>query len=554
MHTIKFRLAALTLALLAIGFLFRVFFAVPYAESLLRDVATREQSSIATYIARDVDQRLTARHAFLSRLSASLPSEELQRPAALSQWLKERQQLNPLFSLGLLVLTPDGRLLADYPSLAKRAKQNFVDERWFRKALNGDVHSMSQPQYGRASGKPVLIMAVPVRDTEQRVVAVLAGVVELNAPGFLDLFQDTRFSAHGGILLISAEDKLFVASSDPAMVLKSTPASGINLLHDRAMAGFRGTETTISTMGVEKLSTVASVPGTDWFVVVHVPLEELFQPLRTMSGFFFKATVGLLALLLLILFLSLPYILKPLLDAAHAMRDMADGKRALEPLHIRRKDEVGYLVIGFNYLIGRLREQDAALKASEGRLEYMAHNDSLTGLYNRAYLEDRLKQALEKAERDGSRFVLLFCDLDDFKPINDRFGHEAGDATLREVGKRLLQGRRRVDIVARFGGDEFVVLLADVDAAVDVGISVARQILSEIGMPLLIEGHTFRLAASIGIAISGGVDVTAAQLLARADTAMYRAKRAGKNQFWIFDEEGVAVPGQQTFSPDVFPL
>jgi diguanylate cyclase (GGDEF)-like protein len=166
----------------------------------------------------------------------------------------------------------------------------------------------------------------------------------------------------------------------------------------------------------------------------------------------------------------------------------------------------------------------------------MAHHDPLTGLCNRAMLEERMDQALAQAGRDGSRFALLFCDLDGFKAINDQHGHETGDAILREVAARLSAGRRRGDTVARFGGDEFVVLLTDLADTYLTAVGVARQLLAAIGMPFHIEDRKFSLSASIGITPFCDAGVSSSQLMSRADIAMYRAKRAGKNGFRIFDE------------------
>jgi diguanylate cyclase (GGDEF)-like protein len=169
----------------------------------------------------------------------------------------------------------------------------------------------------------------------------------------------------------------------------------------------------------------------------------------------------------------------------------------------------------------------------------MAHHDALTGLYNRIMLEDHLQQALARAERDGSHFALLYCDFDDFKPINDQFGHEAGDAILRQVAARLLDGRRRTDTVARLGGDEFVVLLTDLNDTRGMAVSVAQQLLAAIDMPFDFDGKTFALGASIGIALYYGASTSTLQLMSQADIAMYQAKRAGKNGFRVFDEASV---------------
>jgi diguanylate cyclase (GGDEF)-like protein len=536
-QSMKFRIIGLGVFLVVTGALLRMFVALPFAQELLRDLIASQQLSIATYVAHDIDQSIRARRALIGELSAALPPALVQQPGKLAIWIQERQRVNPLFNSGLLMLRPDGSgLLAQYPLVSGRDKLLYSDVDWFQAALQNDVPVMSKPKRERVSGEPVLVMAVPIRDEAKRVVAVLAGVATLNAPGFLDRLQATRLGTGGGFLLISPEDKLFIGASDPAMVLKPTPAPGVNQLHDRAMAGFRGTGTTINAYGVEELSAIVTVPSTGWFVVARMPAAEAFHPIEVMRGLVMKFAVAILFGLIAALMFLLPRILRPLTDAARSMRDMADGKCPLAPLPVKRQDEVGNLVLGFNYLVARLHEKETALKASEARLEFMAHHDALTGLYNRAMLEDRLQQALARAERDDSRFALLFCDLDDFKPINDQFGHETGDGILRLVAERLSDGRRRTDTVARLGGDEFVVLLTDLKNTGDAAASIARQLLAEISKPFEIEGKTFSLGASIGVALHDGSRVSASELMSQADIAMYQAKRAGKNKFHIFDE------------------
>ena len=536
-QSIKFRIIGLGVLLVIVGVLLRLFFALPFAQQLLREQVAAQQLSIASYVARDIDHSIQARLALISELGAALPHALVQQPENLAIWVRERQRINPLFNSGLLVLRPDGSgLLAEYPVVPGRNHLVYSGTDWFQAALGANAPVISKPQRGRATGEPILIMAVAVRDAAKQVVAVLAGVVVLNTPGFLDRLQEVRLGASGDFLVVSPADKLLVGASDPAMVLKPTQVLGVNLLNDRAMAGYRGTGTTINANGVEELSAMVTVPSTGWFVVARMPTAEVFRPIQAMRGFVWKNTLAILAGMIAILMLLLPRMLRPLTDVARSMREMADGKRQLAPLPVKRKDEVGDLVLGFNYLVARLREKEAALKASESRLVFMAHHDALTGLYNRAMLEDRLQQALARAERDGSHFALLFCDLDDFKPINDQYGHEAGDAILCQLAARLMAGRRRTDTVARLGGDEFVVLLTDLNDTRGAAVSVAQQLLASIEMPFDIEGRTFALGASIGIALCYGTSVSTSQLLSQADIAMYHAKRAGKNGFRVFDE------------------
>jgi diguanylate cyclase (GGDEF)-like protein len=545
LQTIKFRLVALGIGLALIGILVRQFVALPMIQEHVRELAAAQQFSIASYIARDVDHGITSRRELIDRLAATLPPQLARQPQKLHAWIRERQDINPLFNSGLLAVRPDGHgLFAEYPTVAGRDRLDYAQADWFLGALRARKPVFGKPMRGRANGASIMIFAAPVIDAAGSVVMVLAGVAQLDAPGFLDRLQETQLGATGGFLLISPEDKLVVASSDPAMILRPTPRPGVNLLHDRAMAGYRGTGVTINAKGVDELSAMVTVPSTGWFVVARMPTREAFRPVKAVRQFTATASMALLITILASMLIALPRILRPLTDAARAMRDMAEGKTKLAPLPVVRNDEVGELVKGFNFLVERLHVEEAAREASETRLKYLAHHDSLTGLYNRAMLEDRLAQALARSERDGSQLALLFCDLDGFKPINDQYGHDAGDEVLRQIAHRLTDGRRRIDTVARLGGDEFVILLTGLRDARSGAAAVARQCLDVIGEPFEVEGKILTLGMSIGIALHAGVAVAPSYLMAQADIAMYRAKREGKGNFFFMEEISVANPAQ----------
>lgn len=535
-HSVKFRLVALGAGLVMIGVLVRFFVALPMFQENVQDLVAKQQLSIASYVARDIDHSITSRLELINQFATELPPELAHQPDALQSWIKERQKINPMFNGGLVVVRPDGDgLYAEYPRVSGRSQLDYTTLDWFTAALRGSKPAIGKPMRGRASGDPIIIFAAPVRDTNGSVVAVLAGVALLNTPGFLDLMQESRLGATGGFLLISPADHLFVASSDPAMILTPTPPPGVNHLHDRAMAGYRGTGVTINAKGTEELSAIVTVPSTGWFMVARIPTKEAFRPVEELRNFMFKTSIVFLILILALLLIALPHILRPLTDAARAIRGMADGKVNLTPLPVVRDDEVGQLLHGFNFLVHRLRVEESAREATEERLKFLAHHDSLTGLYNRTMLEERLELALGAMRRDGSQIALLFCDLDDFKGINDKYGHTTGDAVLRQVARRLSEGRRRIDTVARLGGDEFVILITGLSDARTVANLVAEQCLAAISEPFEIDGNTFTLGMSIGIATHAGSAVTSSYLIAQADVAMYQAKRKGKDGFFFME-------------------
>lgn len=186
-------------------------------------------------------------------------------------------------------------------------------------------------------------------------------------------------------------------------------------------------------------------------------------------------------------------------------------------------------------------------KRYEAQLEDQARQDLLTGLANRRVLEERLKQALAQAARDGRVVAVAFIDLDHFKPINDEMGHAAGDALLRELATRLTSMVRDVDTVARVGGDEFVVVLSAPESAEAVE-GVIRRIIDAVGRPVAIAGREVQVGCSVGIALYPDHGTDQAGLLRDADTAMYIAKAAGRNGYHIHCQSA-DVPPQLGDSP-----
>jgi diguanylate cyclase (GGDEF)-like protein/PAS domain S-box-containing protein len=169
-------------------------------------------------------------------------------------------------------------------------------------------------------------------------------------------------------------------------------------------------------------------------------------------------------------------------------------------------------------------------KRVEARVQYLALHDALTGLANRVLFFDRLNSAIAAAHRKGGAFALLYLDLDDFKPINDTYGHEAGDLALRNVAERLRDCVRENDTVARLGGDEFILLVSDAFEET-AAVTVAEKVIAELTRPLPIEGCQHLLGCSIGIALYPRDGEDADGLMRHADAAMYGAKRLGKNRY-----------------------
>jgi diguanylate cyclase (GGDEF)-like protein/PAS domain S-box-containing protein len=176
-------------------------------------------------------------------------------------------------------------------------------------------------------------------------------------------------------------------------------------------------------------------------------------------------------------------------------------------------------------------------KLAEDRIHFMANHDALTGLPNRVLLKDRLTQALLFAERYDRWATVAFVDLDNFKMINDSLGHSAGDELLKAVASRMVACVRATDTVVRLGGDEFVILLFDQPPGADGISATVQKIQSAIAEPFQIDGRALRVTSSIGVANYPNDGVEADMLLANADSAMYRAKEIGRDNFQFYKPE-----------------
>lgn len=190
-------------------------------------------------------------------------------------------------------------------------------------------------------------------------------------------------------------------------------------------------------------------------------------------------------------------------------------------------------------LLGALSSDVTALRQSQETIRTLAFLDPLTGLANRRLMHDRLGHALALAARSGQHGALLFLDLDNFKHLNDSLGHNAGDQILVQVGARLLGCMREHDTVARAGGDEFVIILEQLDRAVDIAAEqadrIGRELIDMFKTPFLLDGASASITVSIGMVMFSSVDHRHDELMKRADIALYKAKSCGRNQHMRFD-------------------
>jgi diguanylate cyclase (GGDEF)-like protein len=219
---------------------------------------------------------------------------------------------------------------------------------------------------------------------------------------------------------------------------------------------------------------------------------------------------------------SLEQVARP--EPSDAVYTFRDGRSVA--ISLQRMPDGGWVSI---------HQDITAQKRIEAELEHRARYDALTGLANRSMLTEKVSEALARLCRHGEQFSILMLDLDRFKAVNDSLGHPAGDALLKEVGRRLQKTIREVDCVARLGGDEFAVLQAPEKNQVDGAIALAGRVLKAFTEPFDLDGRKLVVETSIGIALAPQDGADADVLIKNADLALYRAKAEGRNRYSFFE-------------------
>lgn len=221
--------------------------------------------------------------------------------------------------------------------------------------------------------------------------------------------------------------------------------------------------------------------------------------------------------------LPLVWALKQAQDDLKQANEMLEGQVAQRTNELRSANE-------------KLKQDLEERKRVEQSVRHMAHHDALTGLPNRALFRDRLTHAMAQADRYHQILAVLFLDLDRFKAINDTLGHNVGDQLLKMAAERIRSCIRDCDTVARLGGDEFTIIVDDIIEVQDAAV-VAQKILDTLSQPFILHGHEVFISVSIGVTLYPNDDENADNLLRNADSAMYRAKEYGRNnyQFYVAD-------------------
>jgi diguanylate cyclase (GGDEF)-like protein len=265
-----------------------------------------------------------------------------------------------------------------------------------------------------------------------------------------------------------------------------------------------------------------------WRLVVEESYDAAFAPIVSVHQRIVAINLSIVAGCVLLAYLIARSITRPIYALSESARRIADGETDVDLPAARGHDEIAVLSAALSEMIGRQRKANEDLRRTNEMLEQLSLTDDLTRLHNHRYFQDRLLVETRRARRNGDDLALLLVDIDDFKALNDRYGHAAGDEVLRQVAEVLNGSVREIDLPARYGGEEFAVLAPRTDAvgATTLAEKLRTAIAEADFRPEGSEGESVQVTVSIGGALYDGDEK---RFFNAADRALYRAKAAGKD-------------------------
>jgi diguanylate cyclase (GGDEF)-like protein len=380
-----------------------------------------------------------------------------------------------------------------------------------------DVAAVTDIFIGPLTGKLIVAIGTPVH-RDGKVVYVLS--VGMFPERVARLLERQRLPADwiGGVF--DRTGRLIARTRDTERNVGSKASPS---LVEAAAKAAEGTVETVTQEGTPVISAFSRSEVSGWTVTVGIPKSTFTDGLQKALWLLIASTAALLSAGLWMAWNLGNRIATAIQGLTGPAMELGAGKAVtVPPLHLKEADDVGQALMSASALL---------LAAQHG-----AHYDALTGLPNGALFHEILSRQLAICARDASELAVFYIDIDGFKAINDRHGHAAGDELLRAVATRIQGGIRSSDIAARFGGDEFVVLLIRSGAA--SARIVAEKMVAMLSAPYAWQEQEIRVSASIGIAIFPSSAGSIEALLARADAAMYQAKKSGKNTYALAESSG----------------
>ncbi|QBE61934.1 bifunctional diguanylate cyclase/phosphodiesterase [Pseudoduganella lutea] len=527
--TLKARMTVVVCALVFLSGILLAIYAVNIVERDMAKLVGDREYALLSSAAVQIEQDLQSKRALLRITAEGMRAAQVVRPVAVRRHLQQLPSLEQQF-FNTVAIDANGVLMTSLTGGAAAGQATVAAREYFQRTVVTRKGQLSRPLRSALSGKPIVLLTEPVFNAAGTLQFVLAASIDLSQAEFFRHLDRLKPGRHGYLFVVTTEG-IVLHHPDPRRLLRNVAdeEGGIVPSTRQALAGMNGWVIARNKAGVNSLIGYRRLATTEWIVGIVYPTAEAFAPLVAMrqrallrTGIA-AAVAGLLGLLAIVV------LLRPLETLRRQVASIQRGDAGIDIIDLARRDEVGAL----SRAIHSLTEERAKAEAESARL---ASTDPLTGLCNRRMMECEMDRVLKRQGRTHVGIGVAFLDIDHFKQINDSHGHATGDAVLVEFATRLKLAVRGTDIVARYAGDEFVVVFEGLYAADELP-ALGEKIVEAMRVPFDVIDGGLRVTTSVGLAF-GGADSTRESLLKCADEALYVAKAAGRDGFSI---DGVAA-------------
>lgn len=387
--SLKTKITVTTLAVFAFSLWSLLFFSDQLLHRKLERQIGEQQFSTVSTVAASLDSEFAVRFESLRNV-ASRMAPLLRNEKGVQAFLENRPVLQSMFNGGVIAFNRSAKAIAEVP-LMDRIGLDYSDRDSVIRALKEGKSSVGRPVIGKRLNVPTFLMTVPIIDVGGNIVGALSGVVNLERSSFLDRISKSRYGKTGTYILASPQHRMLVTGTEKRFVMQPFIAPGVNPMFDRYAQGYEGSGRVVDSIGVEVLSASANIPAVGWFLVVRIPAAEAFAPLREVQKSMLVVTIVLTLFAFVVTWWVLRRQLSPLTDTAKALADFAEQDEHPEPLPVRRHDEIGRVIRGFNHLLEILgnRETELRLKEQKYRTMFQASLDpiSISELDSGKYIE-----------------------------------------------------------------------------------------------------------------------------------------------------------------------
>ncbi len=373
-RSLKTRVTLFTLSIFVLSLWTLAYFTDRMLRQDMERLLGEQQFSTASMVADEINEELRDRMTALEMLARRIDEKLMSRTTALQAILDDRMVIRQSFNGGYFVTDADGTAIASIPLAANRVGINWMFRNHVATALKQGKPAISTVTIGKALKVPVFGLAVPIRNSQGRVIGSLVGVINLTAANFLDRIMHP-YARTGGYVIVSRPQRLIVTATDKRRIKEPAPAPGVIRAIDRFLDGHEGTAVFVNPRGTEVFQSVKGIPLAGWYVGVQLPVAEALAPIRDMQQRMLVATVLLTLLTGWLTWWMLRRQLAPLQTAADTLSARSVAGQSPEPLPNTTQDEIGHLIGGFNQLLETLREREAALRESEAYLSTIVETE-----------------------------------------------------------------------------------------------------------------------------------------------------------------------------------